>query len=98
MFILYREIKPSTDSNATWYGATDRVDPPLGNYTSSDPSRTSLTEFQLGKSESFRTDWYWSATEYDYKDARNVRFGNGSIGSADKGGGYYVRAVRRVYL
>lgn len=89
--ILYRAFKPTTESNDTSSGATDRVDPPLANYTNSDPAQTSLPEFQYGGNEAFEAGFYWHDDNY-----RN-RFTNGSEWGYSNSASY-VRAVRRVYL
>ncbi len=94
----YRAYKPTTQGNVTDHGATDRVDPPLGNYTSSNPSRTSIAEFQEGNSEAFIASGYWSATEYSSSSAWGVYFTNGNEGNYSKASSRYVRAVRRVYF
>lgn len=94
----YRAYKPTTQSNDTGNGATDRVDPPLGNYTSSNPSRTSIAEFQEGNSEAFIASDYWSATEVSSSSAWYVSFNNGLEYNSTKTSSRYVRAVRRVYF
>ena len=94
----YRAYKPTTQGNVTDHGATDRVDPPLGNYTSGNPSRTSIAEFQDGNSEAFVANTYWSATESSSSNAWNVVFTDGDEGSSAKTYSRYVRAVRRVYF
>ncbi|WP_299231733.1 DUF1566 domain-containing protein [uncultured Halomonas sp.] len=98
MRILYRAFKPSTHSNNTSYGATDRVDPALGNYTSGDPTQTTLAEFQSGGPEAFVASYYWSATESSSSYAWDVSFVNGSEYSTSKTNSGYVRAVRRVLI
>lgn len=94
----YRTYKPTTQSNDTSEGATDRVDPPLGVYTSNNPSRTSIAEFQEGNSEAFVATSYWSATEFSSGDAWNVSFYNGFETTYSKTLDRLVRAVRRVYF
>jgi len=98
MRILYRAFKPSTQSNNTSYGATDRVDPPLGNYASGDPSQTTLADFKSGGTEAFVASYYWSATESSSSYAWYVGFTNGYENSYYKTSSTYVRAVRRVPL
>jgi len=98
MRILYREFKPTTQANNINFGATDRVAPPLGNYTSGDPSQTSLAEFQGGGGEAFVATNYWTATEYSSSGAWYVVFNNGYETNYSKAYSYYVRAVRRVYF
>jgi len=94
----YRAYKPTTNGNVTDHGATDRVDPPLGDYTSGDPSQTSIAEFQDGGSEAFIAFSYWTATELSSSNARYVHFSNGNEGNYSKTNTLYVRAVRRVYF
>jgi|SRR5690554_6334981 len=94
----YRAYKPSTNNSNTSSGATDRVDPPLGNYTSSDPSQTSLPEWQSGGTDAFNASSYWSATESSPTNAWRVSFSTGSETSYSKTSLSQVRAVRRVYF
>jgi len=99
MRILYRAFKPSTQSNNTSYGATDRVDPPLGNYTGADPAQTDLADFQGSGPEAFvANNFYWSAAESSSSYAWGVYFFSGSEGSRSKTGSRSIRAVRRVPL
>lgn len=95
--VAYRKFKPGTGSNNTSYGATDKVEPPLGNYTSGDPSQTSLADWQSGGAEAFVAGGYWTADELG-SSARRVRFSNGRETLSTKTFQYYVRAVRRHYL
>ncbi|MAF06173.1 DUF1566 domain-containing protein [Herbaspirillum sp.] len=97
MRILYRAFKPTTESNDTSYGATDRVDPPLSNYTSGNPAQTALTGFQEGGSEAFVTSYYWSATESG-SSAWRVYIDGGGENLGFKTSNIYVRSVRRVYF
>lgn len=97
--IAYREFKPTTSVNNTNYGATSRVEPPLGNYTSSNPGQTPLVDWRAGGSEAFLTStYYWMENESSLYDAYGMTFINGTEGSSPKGSSHYVRAVRRHYF
>ncbi|WP_136067095.1 Lcl domain-containing protein [Modicisalibacter radicis] len=98
--ILYRELKPAADSNSTDDGATDRVAPPLGNYTSGDPARTNVVAFRYYGAEAFSSgnttaEGYTSA---DTGSVTRVFFRNGNEVGGSKTYNGRVRAVRRVYL
>lgn len=94
---LYRKFKPTTQSNSTSYGASDKVDPSVGNYTSGDPSKTSIDKFKDGNSEAFVDRNHWTETESG-SDAWRVNFTNGIETTYSKTSSRYVRAVRRVYF
>lgn len=97
--IVYREFKPTTSSNSTGYGSTDKVEPPLGNYTSGDPSQTSLADWQSGGPEAFfMSVYYWLEDEASPFQANAIAFSNGTVYSNPKGNQRYVRAVRRHYF
>ncbi|MEC9304228.1 MAG: hypothetical protein VX449_01425, partial [Pseudomonadota bacterium] len=93
----FRAYKPITNTNEAGHGATDKVDPPLGNYSASDPARTSLVEFQSGGSEAFSADNYSSATESS-NNVVGVFFADGNEGNFSKTFVAYARAVRRAYF
>lgn len=104
LIMCYRAFKPRVYSNNTSVGDTDKVDPPLGTYTSGDPARTSFPAFQSGGEEAFDADgsepnnmWYWTSTESG-SSARGVNFPNGYELNHGKTTTAYVRAVRRVYF
>lgn len=95
--ILYRYLKPTTQSNNTSHGANTNAIPPTGNYTSGDPSQTSVAIFQAGGGEDFATDdYHWSSTQFSSTNAWNQYFDNGNQKSRSKTNTYWVRAVRRV--
>jgi len=97
--VLYYWLKPTTESNSTDAGANPNAvspEPIDTNYSSSDPSQTSVTIFQSGNSEAFSTDVWWSSTELDSDTARIQAFGNGIQYDNSKFVSYSVRAVRRI--
>jgi hypothetical protein len=95
---LYREFKPTTDSNNTSFGASNRVVPSLGNYTANNPERTIITAFFNGQSESFGAVVYWSSSESG-SAAFRASFVSGTETLVQKSGtAQSARAVRRVYL
>ena len=94
---LYWELKPTTYSNDTSYGASSLIDPPTSNYTSDNPSQTAITAFREGGAEAFIANLYWSAT-VSGSGAYRVGFYNGTEGLVSKTSSGYVRAVRREYF
>lgn len=99
MRILYREFKPTTQSNSTNFGLTHSVEPALGDYDSDDPAQTSVAEFQEGGSEALLANTYWTANEVSNSYAWIVNIANGAeYDNSSKSNARYVRAVRRVYL
>lgn len=96
--ILYFNLKPTTTSSLTNSGANPNAVPVRGsNYTSNNPSQTSVAAFQASGSESFIANTYWSSTQATYSKAWSQGFSNGyqrfvfSITA-----NLYLRAVRRV--
>ena len=67
--IAYYNLKPSTDANVGTSGINQNSVPRRdSNYTSSDPSQTSVELFQTGKNQAFSTNpdnyRYWTSTWY----------------------------------
>lgn len=95
--IIYREFKPTTFSNDTSYGATDKVEPPLGNYTSNNPAQTTINAFQESNSESLATGYYWTS-----EGPNNAKYAismlQGRENYANLTNNNYTRAIRRVYF
>jgi len=103
--IAYRNLKPTTVTNDTTVGYNNKSVPTVSNYTTYNPARTSVANFQeAGGSEYFQgTDdstynWYWTSRYRNSSTAYAIRFRNGSLGDGiRKMDGYYnVRAFRRV--
>jgi len=99
--IVYRDFNPITTINDTSVGGTDKVEPPLGNYTMNNPSQTSLADWQTGGPEAFISGYYWmvnhlriNATGYAYR----VTFMDGAENFVQDTNSNYVRAVRRHYI
>ena len=67
-------------------------------YTTTNPSRTSITAFQSGGPECFDTDWHWSSTWFSGSNAWFRYFIDGYHGGTDQTDSYYVRCVRRVAI
>ena len=103
MEIIYRNLKPTTGTNDTSYGANANAVPSAtSNYTTSSPAQTSVSAFQSGGSDAFST-WYWTSTENsansgqgawtkDFRDGREY----GGQANGSKTDPNYVRAIRRV--
>lgn len=112
--LLYRNLKPTTDTNyisiinigdgctRLGTGANPHSVPTSTANTSSVPAQTSITDFQTGGSEAFLSTYYWSSSERcdSPAGAWGLGFFGGSVDGTieGKGGGYYVRAVRRMKL
>ena len=97
--IIYYNLKPTTDNNETSVGTNIYAVPPRNsNYTTSSPSRTSVSLFQSGGSEAFNSELYWSSTQYADAGAlaHVVYFMNGTQTVYGKMNSFYVRAIRRI--
>lgn len=103
MDTLYYFLKPTTTNNNTSSGYNSyAVSPePINTlYSTSSPSRTSVTAFQNGGSDYFNSDYYWTSTQDGSSFSSNARtksFSNGDTTFvAAKNISLYVRAIRRV--
>jgi uncharacterized protein YfaT (DUF1175 family) len=113
--LIYRNLKPVTANNDTGndtrtfpgsqdFGFNPSSDPTGSAYTASNPSQTSVTDFQNGGAEAVDLERYWSSTDADEGGLvwRQVFTLSGAEG--DQGGdnkdftGGSVRPVRRVVL
>lgn len=95
--ILYRNFKPTTDSNNTGSGANSSSVPPTSNYTSGNPAQTSIALFKEGGAEAFIAgNHYWSSTGYNSSTSYLQYFSDGQQGNNGKALAGWVRAVRRV--
>lgn len=99
MEILYYNLKPTTQSNSTGFGANSYAVPSRSsNYTSSDPAQTSVSAFQSGGSEAIETGYHHTSTEYSSTQAYVMIVNNGSMFESDKADAQKVRAIRRIAL
>ena len=103
--IIYFNLKPTTDTNDTLYGANAYSVPARGsNHTSGDPAQTTVTAFQTGNSEAFPGDQLGGHISSQEKDAdqyeyRNFVKFNKDFGDYDfKTTAMRVRAIRKVAL
>lgn len=99
--ILYRNLKPSTNTNNASSGANANAVPTAtSNYTSGNPAQTSASAFQTGGSEAFFTSLgYLSSSEqpdFPYYNALFQYFSSGAQQATGKTSSRYVRAIRRV--
>ena len=100
--ICYRYLKPNTASNATlggFHGINPSSNPEGTPYTTGDPSQTSISIFQEGGGEDFRTDStvsYWTSTHTSSETARRLSLNMGSQFNSSKTISFWVRAVRKV--
>jgi len=113
MEIIYRNLKAVDANNATGgfnltfpgsqdYGVNPSSDPTGSAYTASDPSQTSVTDFQNGGAEAVDLATYFASTDVDEnslaitQDFQTTGRGLGSQGPGSKGGTFTVRPVRRI--
>jgi len=112
--LLYRFFKPTSDANkigtrdlasdrfgadGEGHGTNKNSDPNYPEYTSSDPSQTSLTNFQEGGADYFSSpNRYWSATEQKADVSWDTSFDDGQQSNFSKTIGVSVRAVRSIVL
>jgi hypothetical protein len=97
--ICYYNLKPTTDSNNTGYGANTNAVPSRGsNHTAGDPAQTSASAFQSGGAEAFAstTSAYWASTEQVDSAGWFTYFLNGFQLGYPKNSSRRVRAIRRV--
>jgi hypothetical protein len=98
--IAYFHLKPTTAVNSTNWGDNPYSVPRRDSkYTTDVPPQTSITAFQSGQAEPFRTTNHWSSTENDASNAWVFNPGNGNQASnGTKTTGFRVRAFRRIAL
>jgi len=97
--VCYYNLKPLTQDNDTTGGANTNAVPSRGsNYTTTNPSRTSATDFQSGGAQAFSAFpvLYWSSTQNGASFAWYQGFQAGSQYSTGKTSYYAVRAIRRI--
>jgi len=107
--LIYRHFKPTTEDNndgtrdssgfggdGATYGTNNSSDPNGSGYTTSDPSQTSITNFQDGGADYLTDSDYWSSTEYDASNSWRQVFDNGTQFNYFKDNTSRVRAVRRI--
>lgn len=101
MEILYRNFKPGTANNVTTSGANASAVPPTSNYTTTNPTRTALTDFRAtGGTNHLTADYYYTATQGPGGTAfaHAKRFTNGADSQDDISFDYPVRVIRRVAI
>lgn len=97
--IAYFNLKPFAVNNNTSWGINPFSSPKrLSNYTTSNPSQTSVASFQSGGAEAFSTRFHWSSTENLLTTAWGINFYDGSMFSTSKNSGECVRAFRKLTL
>jgi len=93
--IIYRNLKPSTDQNATDSGANNSAVPPTSNYTALNPGQTSVSVFQDGNSQAFSGNYYWSSSAIQPSESRVQAYSDGVQRVFPKTEVRSVRAIRR---
>lgn len=97
--IAYFNLKPSTDANATNWGANNYSVPKrTTGYTSSYPAQTSLTAFSTTAQQGFNAANYWSSTELSGSTAWGIAFNSGNQFGGGKTTTPRSRAFRRIAL
>ena len=100
--VLYYNLKPSTDSNNTSFGTnTNAVPSRNSNYTSGDPTRTSVLIFQGTNAEAFpegTSPFYHTSSTSEVADVTfwAKDFTSGFENGSGKANTVFVRAIRRV--
>lgn len=96
--IVYRNLKPVATQNLSPYGANASAVPPTSNYTPSDPSRTTLTDFISTGTNNMTAGYYYSATQGLNGElwVHLKRFTNGADSQYKAEYASPVRAIRRV--
>jgi hypothetical protein len=95
--ISYYNLKPKIQDNVTNSGANPNAVPSRGNYSTSNPAQTPLSDFKDTGTENFTPGVYWSSTQtaagYAWVQGFNDGFQdpNGYKGNSNR-----VRAVRRI--
>ena len=95
--IAYYNLKPTTTSNDTGYGANAYSVPArVSNYTAGTPAQTTVTAFQTGNSEAW-VESHWSSTHASSTTAWILGFSSGAQDSSFfKSNDLRVRAFRKV--
>jgi len=98
--VCYIGLKPTTANNNTSSGINDYSVPKrTSNYTTTNPGRTSATDFQDSNSEAFGAVAYWSSTSDGTSNAFLINFSSGQEISLQKNTSTYsTRAIRRVAI
>lgn len=95
----YRYLKPTTVTNVggNLGGGNTSTVPQTGQYTLTNPVRTSVAAFIDGGSEAFSpTQYYWASTQYAGGQAYMQLFYNGEQTHDNMANTHAVRAIRRV--
>ena len=97
--IAYFNLKPGTTSNDTSWGANPYAVPRRNsNYTTTNPTQTSVVNFRTSAAESFGIDTFWTSTESSSTTSWGVNFNTGNERAFTKTDTLYVRAFRRITL
>ena len=96
--LLYRNLKPTTDTN--WRARGDNPSSvPVGYaYSSAAPAQTTAEAFRAGGAEALSDGWYWSSTQGSANCAWYRDFSDGGQSYSGKGSEGRARAVRRFKL
>lgn len=96
--ICYRAFRPVNPPN-TSYGTNPSMDPPKGNYTSTDPAETTAVGFRTGESEAFEANFYGAASQgTTTNNYYIINFNGGTRTSVATNSARNWRAVRMVRI
>ena len=106
MQVVYYHLKPTVQSNVTNRGENPYAVPTLLtsnigytlNYSTTEPPRTSVSDFQSGSTEAFDTNTYWCSSLGGGGRPHRHSFVNGTVGQSDATDLNYVRAIRKVAI
>ena len=63
--LLYRNLKPTTETNYIWRHGDNPSSLPVGYpYTAHSPAQTTVSAFVEGGAEAFEDGWYWASTQF----------------------------------
>lgn len=96
--VIYDNLKPTTSSNATGYGANPNAVPPKTNSrTAGNPAQTQSGLFKAGGSEALASGNYWTSTAFG-SDGGCFHATNGQIHGYSYSTIRIVRPIRRVLV
>jgi hypothetical protein len=95
--LLYRHLKPTTETNYGYRSGENPSALPAATYayTENDPVQTSALAFQSGGEHTSTAAWYWSSTQYSSVFAWTQHFTAGTQTTTCKLAKGRARAVRR---
>lgn len=103
--LIYRNLRPTTESNSTSSGTNNSSSPTGAAYTTTVPAQTSVTAFRSGGAQAMKSSGdivYYSSTQFSTTVAWGQYFAtssSGAQGAQNKNSTLYsIRPVRRVIV